>query len=214
MTKIRILLVDDHAILRAGVRALLEMQRDFEVVGEASDGPSAITRALELQPDVALMDIGMPGMDGLAATREILASSPQTRVLFLTQHENKEYVLPALKLGASGYVLKRAEGDELITAIRTVHAGGTFLDPAIAGTLISEVNRNGKVPADPLVSLSEREREVLVMLARGETYQQIAEALFISTKTVDYHRSNLMRKLGLNNRTELTRFAIQRGLAS
>ena len=214
MTKIRILLVDDHAILRAGVRALLEMQRDFEVVGEASDGPSAITRALELQPDVALMDIGMPGMYGLAATREILASSPQTRVLFLTQHENKEYVLPALKLGASGYVLKRAEGDELITAIRTVHAGGTFLDPAIAGTLISEVNRNGKVPADPLVSLSEREREVLVMLARGETYQQIAEALFISTKTVDYHRSNLMRKLGLNNRTELTRFAIQRGLAS
>ena len=214
MTKIRVLLVDDHAVLRAGVRALLEMQPGLEVVGEASDGQSAITRARELRPDVVLMDIGMPGPDGLTATREILASSPQTRVLFLTQHENKEYVLPALKLGASGYVLKRAEGDELITAIRTVHEGGTFLDPAIASTLISEVSRDGKTPEDLFESLSEREREVLVMLARGETYQQIAEALFISTKTVDFHRANIMRKLGLNNRTELTRFAIQRGLVS
>jgi len=181
------------------------------VIGEAGDGQTAVQRAREFQPDVVVMDIGMPGLDGLAATRQILASNPKIRILFLTQHENKEYILPALKLGAAGYVLKRAEGDELITAIRTVYAGGTFLDPAIAGALVSEVNRDEKT-ADPFDSLSEREREVLVLLAQGKTYQQIAEILFISPKTVDFHRINIMRKLGLTNRAELTRFAIQRGL--
>jgi DNA-binding NarL/FixJ family response regulator len=211
MKKIRILLADDHAVLRAGIRALLEAQPDLEVIGEAGDGQAAVQRARELQPDVVVMDIGMPGLDGLAATRQILDSNPKTRILFLTQHENKEYVLPALKLGAAGYVLKRAEGDELLTAIRTVYAGGTFLDPAIAGALVSEVNRDEKT-ADPFDSLSEREREVLVLLAQGKTYQQIAEILFISPKTVDFHRINIMRKLGLSNRAELTRFAIQRGL--
>jgi DNA-binding NarL/FixJ family response regulator len=212
MKKIRILLADDHAVLRAGIRALLETQPDLEVIGEAGDGREAIWRARELEPDVVVMDIGMPGLDGLAATREILAANPQTRVLFLTQHENKEYLLPALKLCAAGYVLKRAEGDELITAIRTVHSGGTFLDPAVAGALVQEMNRPSPAAADPFDSLSEREREVLVMLARGETYQQIAEKLFISPKTVDYHRTNLMRKLGLSNRAELTRFVVERGL--
>jgi DNA-binding NarL/FixJ family response regulator len=211
MKKIRILLADDHAVLRAGIRVLLEAQPDLEVIGEAGDGQAAVQRARELQPDVVVMDIGMPGLDGLAATRQILDSNPKTRILFLTQHENKEYVLPALKLGAAGYVLKRAEGDELLTAIRTVYAGGTFLDPAIAGALVSEVNRDEKT-ADPFDSLSEREREVLVLLAQGKTYQQIAEILFISPKTVDFHRINIMRKLGLSNRAELTRFAIQRGL--
>ncbi len=209
--KIRILLADDHAVLRAGIRALLEAQPDLQVIGEAGDGQAAVQRARELQPDVVVMDIGMPGLDGLAATRQILDSNPKTRILFLTQHENKEYILPALKLGAAGYVLKRAEGDELLTAIRTVYAGGTFLDPAIAGALVSEVSRDEKT-ADPFDSLSEREREVLVLLAQGKTYQQIAEILFISPKTVDFHRINIMRKLGLSNRAELTRFAIQRGL--
>lgn len=212
MRKIRILLVDDHAVLRAGIHVLLETQPDLEIIGEAGDGREAVRRARELQPDVALLDIAMPGLDGLTAAREIKQTCPNTRILFLTQHENKEYVLPALRLGASGYVLKRAEGDELITAIRTVHAGGTFLDPAIAGAVVGEMTRDRKTVADPFDSLSEREREVLVMLARGDTYQQIAEALFISPKTVDYHRANLMRKLGLSNRAELTRFAIQRGL--
>lgn len=212
MKKIRILLADDHTILRAGIRALLETQPDLEVAGEAADGRDAVRRARELQPDVVVMDIGMPGLDGLAATREILAANPGIRILFLTQHENKEYILPALKLGAAGYVLKRAEGNELLTAIRTVHSGGTFLDPAVAGAVVGEMNRPSQAEADPFGSLSEREREVLVMLARGETYQQIAEALFISPKTVDYHRTNLMRKLGLNNRAELTRFAVERGL--
>lgn len=212
MTKIRVLLADDHAVLRAGIRALLDMQPDIEVIGEAGDGRQAVERVRELQPDIILMDIGMPGLDGLAATRQIKETAPQTRILILTQHENKEYVLPALKIGASGYVLKRAEGDELLTAIRAVHAGGTFLDPAIAGVLADDVRRDPRVPADPFDTLTEREREVLTLLAQGKTYQQIAETLFISPKTVDFHRTNLMRKLKLDNRTELTRYALQRGL--
>lgn len=212
MSKIRILLVDDHAVLRAGIRALLDMHPDLEVVGEAADGQQAVARVRELHPDVVLMDVGMPGLDGMAATRQIKSDCPQTRVLFLTQHENKEYVLPALKIGASGYVLKRAEGDELLTAIRAVYAGGMFLDPAIAGVVASDIRRENHTDADPYHELSDREREVLVLLAQGHTYQQIGEALFISPKTVDFHRANILRKLNLSTRTDLTRFAVQRGL--
>lgn len=212
MTKIRVLLADDHAVLRAGIRALLDMQPDIEVIGEAGDGRQAVERVRELQPDVILMDIGMPGLDGLAATRQIKENHPRTRILILTQHENKEYVLPALKLGASGYVLKRAEGDELLTAIRAVHAGGTFLDPAVAGVLADNARRVAGGSTDPFDALSEREREVLTLLAQGKTYQQIAETLYISPKTVDFHRTNLMRKLGLSTRADLTKYAVQRGL--
>lgn len=212
MTKIRVLLADDQAVLRAGIRALLDMQPDIEVIGEAGDGRQAVERVRELGPDIILMDIGMPGLGGLAATRQIRENHPGTRILILTQHENKEYVLPALKIGASGYVLKRAEGDELLTAIRAVHAGGTFLDPAVAGVLADDARRAPGSPADPFDTLTEREREVLILLAQGKTYQQIAETLYISPKTVDFHRTNLMRKLKLDNRTELTRYALQRGL--
>lgn len=212
MTKIRVLLADDHAVLRAGIRALLDMQPDIEVIGEAGDGQQAVERVRELEPDIILMDIGMPGLDGLAATRQIKENHPRTRILILTQHENKEYVLPSLKIGASGYVLKRAEGDELLTAIRAVHAGGTFLDPTVAGVLADDARRKPGSPADPFDALTEREREVLILLAQGKTYQQIAETLYISPKTVDFHRTNLMRKLKLDNRTELTRYALQRGL--
>ncbi len=211
MNRIRILLADDHAVLRAGIRALLEMEPDFEVVGDASDGARAIAAVRDLQPDVVLMDVGMPGMDGLAATRQIREISPQTKVLMLTQHENKEYVLPALKVGASGYVLKRSEGNELLNAIRVVHGGGTFLDPSVAGLIASEVCHGGKAE-DPYDALSEREREVLLLLAQGKTHKQIGETLFISAKTVDFHRGNLLRKLSLSSRADLTRFAVQRGL--
>lgn len=210
MSKIRILLADDHAVLRAGIRALLDMQSDMQVVGEAGDGLQTLARTRELEPDVVLMDIGMPVLDGLAATRQICEANPRTRILILTQHENKEYVLPALRVGASGYVLKRAEGDELLNAIRMVYAGGTFLDPAIAGVVADDVR--GDAPADSFETLSEREREVLVLLAQGQTYQQIAQALFISVKTVDFHRANILRKLGLSTRADLTRYAVLRGL--
>ena len=208
MSRIRIVLADDHAVIRAGIRALLELQPDFEVVGDASDGAQAVAAVRTLQPDVVLMDVGMPGMDGLAATRQIKEMSPNTRILMLTQHENKEYVLPALRVGASGYVLKRSEGNELLSAIRVVHAGGTFLDPAVAGVIADEV-RQGCKAGDPYEALSDREREVLLLLAQGKTHKQIGEILFISAKTVDFHRSNLVKLISLIG---LTRFAVQRGL--
>ncbi|MCL5265558.1 MAG: response regulator transcription factor [Chloroflexi bacterium] len=212
MSVIRILLADDHAVLRAGIRALLEMQPDFQVVGDASDGAQALAAVRELQPDIVLMDIGMPGMDGLAATRQVKDLSPNTRVLILTQHENKEYIVPALKVGASGYVLKRSEGDDLLRAIRIVCAGGTFFDPSMAGVIAEEVRH--RAAEDPYESLSDREREVLLLLAQGKTQKQVGEALFISPKTVDFHRTNLLRKLGLSARTDLTCYAMRRGLIS
>ncbi|HIC88054.1 MAG TPA: response regulator transcription factor [Anaerolineae bacterium] len=212
---IRILIADDHAIVRAGIRALLQLHSDFEIVGEAADGREALVQVQALKPDVVLMDIGMPGMDGLAATHEIGNACPGTRILILTQHENREYVLPALKAGAAGYVLKRAPDDSLVRAIREVYAGGTYLDPRVSGMLVADVRRQASgVPADPYDTLTEREREVLVLLAQGKTYQEVAETLFISVKTVDFHRANLMRKLGLSNRAELVRFAIERGLVA
>ncbi|WP_369685855.1 response regulator [Thermoflexus hugenholtzii] len=209
---IRILIVDDHAIVRAGIRALLQLYPDFEVVGEAADGHEAILQTRRLQPDIVLMDIGMPGMDGLAATREIVRVAPRTRVLILSQHENREYVMPALRAGASGYVLKRAPDETLIRAIRAVYAGETYMDPRLTDLLVEEVRRSGEGPTDPLETLSEREREILVLLAQGKSYQEIAQTLFISVKTVDFHRANLMRKLGLKNRAELVQFAMRRGL--
>ncbi|GIK71355.1 MAG: DNA-binding response regulator [Chloroflexota bacterium] len=211
---IRILIVDDHAIVRAGIRVLLQLQPDFEVVGEAEDGREALRQVQQLAPDIALMDIGMPGMDGLAATRAILQNYPQVRIIALTQHENREYVLPTLRAGAKGYVLKRAPDDTLVRAIRTVAAGGSFLDPRIADVVTDSLRQQGAAPADPLETLTEREREVLQLLASGKTYQEIADTLFISVKTVDFHRTNLMRKLNLANRTELVQFAIKRSLLS
>lgn len=209
---IRILIADDHAIVRAGIRALLQLHPDFEVVGEAGDGHEAILQVRRLQPDVVLMDLAMPGMDGLAATHEICRISPQTRVLVLSQHENREYVLPALRAGAAGYVLKRAPDDTLIRAIRAVYAGETYVDPRLAELLVEEVRRSTEGSVDPLDTLTEREREILILLAQGKSYQEIAQTLFISVKTVDFHRTNLMRKLGLKNRTELVQFAMRRGL--
>lgn len=208
---IRILIADDHAIVRAGIRALLQLHPDFVIVGEAADGHEALAQTQALQPDVVLMDIGMPGMDGLAATRAIGQACPRSRVIILTQHENREYVIPALEVGAAGYVLKRAPDDSLVRAIREVGAGGTYLDSRVSSVLV-DATRHRIGGADPYDTLTEREREVLVMLARGNTYQEVAEALFISARTVEFHRANLIRKLGLTNRADLTRFAVQRGL--
>ena len=209
---IRIFIVDDQLFFIEGLKRVIEKEQDMEVVGHALNGNEAIRKIGEHLPDVVLMDVGMSGLDGMAATRQIKSDCPQTRVLFLTQHENKEYVLPALKIGASGYMLKRAEGDELLTAIRAVHAGGTFFDPAIAGVVAEDVRRERDAPTDPFDTLTDREREVLTLLAQGQTYQQIAEMLFISPKTVDFHRANILHKLGLSSRADLTRYAVQRGL--
>ena len=205
MTKIRLLLVDDHTILIEGLRAYLSYYDDVEVVGEDHDGAEALASVDKLRPDIALMDIAMPGINGITATRLIREQYPQTRVLVLTQHEEKQYVLALLKAGASGYILKRALGSDLINALRTVARGGTFLYPTVATLLVEEMKH-------PTVSLTPREAEVLQHIVRGETSSQIADSLSLSVKTVEWHRSNLMSKLNVHGVADLVRYALEHGL--
>lgn len=213
MGKIRVLLADDHTIFRAGVRVLLELSSDIEVVGEAVDGSDAVGKARQLSPDVILMDVAMPGMDGLTAGRQIMESRPECKILLLTQHENREYIMPALRLGVAGYVLKRAAADELVSAIRAIHEGKSFLDPSVTKTVMDVYRGPGQTdPSDSTDSLTGREREIMILLAKGRTAREIANLLQISPKTVDFHRSNLMQKLGLHNRADLARFAVKHGL--
>ena len=215
MDKIRIVLADDHAILREGIRALLEDQPDMTVVGEAADGRTAVEFAREHKPDVIVMDIGMPLLNGLEATRQIKRDYPDVNVLVLTMHDNEEYVSQLLGAGASGYVLKRAASAELVTAIRAVAQGQSYLSPAVTKLLIE--GYIGRKPAESAVidtfdTLTAREREVLQLVAEGHTNSQIAKLLNISLKTVKAHRSNLMQKLGMHDRGELIKMAIQRGI--
>ncbi|MBI4319156.1 MAG: response regulator transcription factor [Chloroflexi bacterium] len=214
MAKIRVLLVDDHTILRDGIRALLSLYDDIEVVGEASDGREAIERVREVRTDVILMDLAMPGLGGLEATMEIRKESPGCKVLILTQHENKEYIFPILRAGAVGYVLKRAAGTDLVTAIRAVARGESFLDPAVAKMVIDGyVGRaHGQSDAEVLDRLSDREKQVLKLVAEGRSNKEIGDLLCLSVKTVMGHRANVMEKLGIHNRTELVKYAIRMGL--
>ncbi len=212
MDKIRILIVDDHAIMRDGIRALLSLHGDIEIVGEASDGREAIEKVAELMPDVVIMDIGMPGMDGLEATRRIIKKLPKTRVLVLTQHNNREYILSAIKAGATGYVPKRALGSELVSAIRTVQKGESFLYPSAAAALIEDYLH--QADEEPYDRLTDREREVLKLIAEGHTSREIAAMLYISLKTVLGHRTKIMEKLNIHNRTELIKYAMRKGLVS
>lgn len=211
MTTIRVLLVDDHAILREGLRALLSYYDDIEVVGEAQDGAEGLARVSEFKPDVILMDIAMPGMNGLEATRLIRQQHPLTRVLILTQHEDPQYVLPLLEAGASGFVSKRALGNDLINAVRVVARGDTFLYPTAATMVVEEIRRRreDKVTSD---SLTPRELEILQHIVEGETNAQIALALSISVKTVEWHRSNLMSKLDVHSVADLVRYALEHDL--
>lgn len=213
MSPIRILLVDDHAILRAGLRALLANYSDLEVVGEAGDGADAVIRVNELKPDVVVMDVAMPGMNGLSATRQIVQDHPQTKILILTQYSNKEYVLPLLKAGAGGYVLKQAVDTDLVTAIRAVARGESFLYPPVAKLVLDAYMKEQRgEPDDPYTQLTEREAEILVLVARGRSTREIAELLHISPNTVDVHRAKLMQKLELHSVAEITTFAMRRGL--
>ncbi|MFH1169665.1 MAG: response regulator transcription factor [Chloroflexota bacterium] len=208
--KIKILVVDDHAIMRDGIRALLDLQNDIQVVGEASDGLEAIEKVRELAPDIVVMDIAMPGMDGLEATRRIKKKDPAVKVLILTQYDNKEYILSAIKAGVSGYVPKKALGTELVSAIRTVQQGNSYLYPSAAAAVINDyLKRSDEEPYDRLTA---REREVLKLIADGRTSREIADSLFISLKTVLGHRTKIMEKLGIHNRTELIKYAIRKGL--
>jgi two-component system, NarL family, response regulator NreC len=213
MSLIRILLVDDHAILRAGLRSLLADYADMEVVGEAGDGATALERVNELKPDVVVMDVAMPGMNGLTATRQISQDHPEIKILILTQYSNREYVLPLLRAGASGYVLKQAVDTELVTAIRAVARGESFLYPPVAKLVLEAYLKDPTGASDdPYMGLTEREREILVHVARGRSTREIAEMLHISPNTVDVHRARLMQKLELHNVAEITSFAVRRGL--
>ncbi|HEX8362854.1 MAG TPA: response regulator transcription factor [Longimicrobium sp.] len=211
--KIRVLLVDDHAVLRAGLEALLGLEPDLEVVGKASTGEEAIERVGAVRPDVVIMDLGMPGMGGLEATRQIAASGGSARVLVLTSHAEEEYLLPVLEAGGSGYVKKTSADEDLISAIRTVARGEVFLYPSATKLLLNGFRKaEARGEASPVEELSEREREVLQLTAEGYSSVETGKKLFLSPKTVDTYRSRLMQKLGLAHRADLVRFALDNGL--
>lgn len=212
MAEIRVLIVDDHAILRDGLRSLLERQPDIDVVGEAENGHQALIQIEELEPDIVLMDMAMPVMNGLEATRHIKERFPDVRVLILTQHDNKEYISPALQAGASGYVLKRSGGREVIQAIRQVKEVGAFLEPNIARQILDEIKNSDDLTPKSKPHLTEREQEVLRLVVAGKSNKEVASILFISPKTVSVHRSNIMTKLEVRNSFELIRYVDQHNL--
>ncbi len=205
----RVLIADDHGIVRSGLRKLLESEEGIEVVAEASDGAEARDLAVANQPDLAILDVKMPELSGLEATRAIREQAPDVSVLILSMHEEERYLFEALKAGASGYVLKRAADSDLIDAIRAVERGEPFLTPEAQRTLIKDVLERGSSGEE---ELTPREEEVVKLVAEAHTTKQIAEVLHLSEKTVENHRANAMRKLGMRDRVELVRYAIRRGL--
>jgi DNA-binding NarL/FixJ family response regulator len=211
--KIRILIADDHAIVRDGVRALLVAAGDFDVVGEASDGQEAIDLAVSLEPDLILMDIAMPGLGGLEATLEIRKRVPRAKIIVLSQYGDAEYVRRFVKAGVSGYVLKNAAGADLVAAVRAVLRGGLVLDPEIARDALGGPGTpaGADVP-DAYDTLTDREKQVLKLVAEGHSNKEVAEMLSISVKTAMSHREHVMTKLGVHNRTELIRFALRAGV--
>ena len=211
--KIRLLLVDDHAVVRSGLRMLLQAQADMCIVAEAETGAEAVLAAERHSPDVVLMDIQMPDMNGIEATKKIKATAAETAVLALTMHENDKYFFEMLQAGASGYVPKRAAPDDLIRAIHTVHRGEVFLYPSLASRLVQNyLNQSEHDDAPTVDNLTPREQEVLTLIADGLTNPEIAEKLVISVKTVDRHRENIMTKLNLHNRVDLVKYALRKGL--
>jgi two-component system response regulator NreC len=217
MAKTRLLVVDDHPVVRAGLRTLLSAQEDMEIVGEADDGRAAIELAIELEPDVVVMDITMKGVGGVEATQEISKRLPHVKVLVLTMHENEEYLRQMLEAGATGYVLKQAVDTELVVAIRAVQRGEVFLYSSFSRVLLGGLMQPDEADAssskvDSYERLSQREREVLRLVALGHTNQEIADQLYLSVKTVETYRARVMDKLELQSRSALVRYALQRGL--
>lgn len=215
--QIRLLLADDHAVVRSGTRQLLERQPDFEIVGEASDGSEAITMTKELQPDVVLMDVRMPKVSGVEATRRIKADCPGIKVLVLTAHDDDEYVFALLQAGANGYLLKTAEIEELVQAIRTVAEGKSALAPEVTGKVVAQFTSGKSLPEalatshDNYDGLTERELGVLRLVGKGLSNKQIGKKLFISDRTVQAHLSNIFSKLGVSSRTEAVMHAVRKG---
>jgi DNA-binding NarL/FixJ family response regulator len=213
LPKIRILVADDHALVREGIHALLSLCDDLEVVGEAGDGKEAIEATRKLDPDVVLMDINMPGLGGLEATLAIRSENQRVKILVLTQYEDREYVTRFLKSGASGYVLKKAAGSELASAVRAVHRGGLVIDPSLAREVLSPAAPAVGETRDELYeSLTDREKQVLKLVAEGNSNKEVAQVLGISVKTAMSHRERVMQKLAIHNRTDLVKFALKQGV--
>ncbi len=210
MEKIKILVADDHPMLREGLVAVLDTQEDFEVVGEASDGAETVRLAGELLPNVILLDLEMPGTDGVAALERLREDGSESRAIVFTAYDTDERILGSLRAGARGYLLKGASRQEIFSAIRTVYAGGTLLQPGVTSKLLESMSRDER--REEIEPLTPRELEVLALLARGHKNAEIAEKLFITERTVKFHVSSLMRKLGAENRTEAVSLAAQRGL--
>lgn len=209
---IRVLLADDHTLVREGIRLCLEALGDISVVGEASDGKEAVERALALEPDVVLMDVSMPGTSGIEATRQIKQARPRVQVVGLSMYDNEEYVTRLLKAGASGYVLKRSAATDLAAAVRAAHAGEAFLYPSIARRVIDDYLR--RLDDAPTAGLTSREREILGHIVYGRTNREVADLLTLSVKTVENHRANLMAKLDAHDRGQLVRAAERLGLVA
>jgi two-component system response regulator NreC len=226
MKKIRLMLVDDHEVIRVGLKTFLQTQPDFEVVAEAGNGEDAVDRAMESHPDVILMDITMPGVDGMEATRRLRVLCPKCLVLALTVHDDKQYLMQMLAAGASGYITKQAAAEELVEAIHTIASGNVYLQPALARWLLEDYQRLSGQRTSPrtvqseeadgrvigLEILSLRERQVLEMVAQGVSNQDIGQRLELSHKTIARHRERIMKKLNMHSRTELVKFAIRTGL--
>lgn len=212
MSKLRILLAEDHETVREGVRMIINAQTDMEVVGEAADGRAAIARAQELLPDVVVMDVSMPQLNGLKATEKMRQVCPQVKVLSLTRHTDDGYLQQLLRAGASGYVLKQSNPVQLLQAIRAVAAGGKYLDPAVAGKVMGNyVGRSANLRGSTQISPSEREEEVLRLIAWGHSNKEIAARLDLSVKTIEAHKANAMKKLGMTSRIDIVRYALLQG---
>lgn len=209
--KTRVLLADDHAILRKGVRMMIDAESDLEVVGEARNGKEAIDEALDLKPDIVVMDISMPELNGIEGTRRICEQLPQTKVIGLSMHRDAVYVREILRAGARGYLLKDSEDDDLIRAVRAVARGEAFLSPAVSDAVLSDYRKHVSNPVDLLTS---REREVLARIAEGKTNKEIANDLGLSVYTIESHRGSVMEKLNLHNTGDIVRFALRNGLLS
>jgi DNA-binding NarL/FixJ family response regulator len=216
MSTAKVLLVEDHIVVRQGIKALLSDDPDLEIVGEADNGREALNMVSDLQPNIVLMDISMPGLNGIEATRQLRQIYPEIKVVILSMHANEEYVFQVLQAGASGYVLKQSDSSEVLTAIRAALSGGSFLSPPISRTVIEDYVHRAEVrgQGEDLDILTSREREVLQLLAEGLPNREIAKQLNISVKTVETHRSNMMNKLDVKNKTELIKYAFRKGWAT
>jgi two-component system response regulator NreC len=213
MQKIKVLIVDDHTLVRDGIRALLALVADIQIVGEAANGKEALEKVKKLAPDVVLMDLAMPIMGGLEATRRIRKRFPGTKVLALTQYEDREYIVPTIEAGARGFISKMAAFSELASAIQAVYQGGSFLSPMAAAAVVEEYQQKAsKGEKDSYQHLTDREREMLKLVAEGYTAKEIADMLVISLRTVETHKTNLMNKLNIHNKADLIRFAIRKGI--